>query len=90
MSEPKPAAGSTQTVTVTSTLPNKDVVVVVHYRSGDVTFPSQGQPPFMTDASGRIMVNFTVNQGSKDYPVIVDVTVGGQAAACETNFRPSS
>lgn len=89
-SEPKPAAGSNQTVTVTSTLANKDVVVVVHYRTGDVTFPSQGQPPFMTDASGRILVTFSVSQGSKDYPVIVDVNVGGPEAICETNFRPSS
>ncbi|GAC1530265.1 MAG: hypothetical protein NVS3B12_04600 [Acidimicrobiales bacterium] len=90
MSEPKPAAGSNQTVTVMSTLANKDVVVVVHYRTGDVTFPSQGQPAFMTDASGRILVTFSVNQGSKDYPVIVDVNVGGPEAVCETNFRPSS
>lgn len=90
VSETKPAAGSNETVTVTSTLANKDVLVVVHYRTGDVTFPSQGQPPFMTDASGRIMFNFTVSQGSKDYPVIVDVSVGNQAATCETNFRPSS
>ena len=90
VTDPRPAAGAQETVNITSTLPGHEVTLVVHYRTGDLTFPAKGQPPFTTDASGKITVNFDVSQGSKDYPVIVDVTFSGSAATCETNFRPAT
>ena len=89
VTSPHPAAGASETVNINSTLPDKDVTLVVHYRTGDVMFPASGQTGFKTDAAGHLGVSFTVSQGSKDYPVIVDVTVGTNTT-CETNFRPSS
>lgn len=90
VTDARPPAGTKDTVNITSTLPAHDVTLVLHYRTGDVTFPAAGQAAFSTDATGKLSVTFDVSQGSKDYPVIVDVAVGGAAASCETNFRPTS
>lgn len=90
VTDARPPAGAKDTVNITSTLPGHDVTLVLHYRTSDVTFPAAGQAPFTTDATGKLSVTFDVSQGSKDYPVIIDVAVGGAAASCETNFRPTS
>lgn len=92
VSDPSPPAGNSETVTIDSTSSRAPVTVKVFYQSppGPQSYPQAGQPPVTTDASGRAAITFTVAQGSKDYPVVVEVNLASNPDACETHFVPSS
>ncbi|HMC52480.1 MAG TPA: hypothetical protein VKI64_06940 [Acidimicrobiales bacterium] len=90
VSDPQPAARAPDTVTVSSTIANATVALVGHYKTGDVSYPAPGAPPVLTDGNGQASITFTVEEGSRDFPVVVDASVKGGAAQCETHFVPAS
>ncbi|HZT67141.1 MAG TPA: hypothetical protein VFA11_15235 [Acidimicrobiales bacterium] len=89
-SNARPAAGETIAVYVVSNQPNAPVSITVAYKTGDVTYPQSGQPAKTTDTSGSANFSFTVAQGSRDYPVVVEVNLAGGSDVCETHFTPTS
>jgi hypothetical protein len=89
-SNSRPAAGDPLAIYILSNQANMPVAITVGYKTGDVTYPQPGQPAQTTDSSGAANFGITVAQGSRDYPVVVQVTVGDVTDECETHFTPSS
>ncbi|HEX9316256.1 MAG TPA: hypothetical protein VGA71_12730 [Actinomycetota bacterium] len=81
MSNPTPGDGGTETLHVTSDVPNASVSFVVHYRTTDHPFSGA------TDSSGAGSFTFSIGRPTVGYTVGVDVTVGRQAS-CSTAFTP--
>jgi hypothetical protein len=80
MSNPMPGDGGTETLHVTSNLPNASISFVVHYKTTDHPFSGT------TDASVAGSVTFSIGRPTIGYTVTVDVTVG--QASCSTAFTP--
>jgi hypothetical protein len=79
MSNPTPGDGGTETLSVTSNVPNAAVSLVVHYKTKNTSYSGT------TDSSGAGSVTFGIGRPTIGYTVIVDVTVG-QRASCSTAF----
>jgi hypothetical protein len=80
MSNPTPGDGGSETVNVSSNVPNTAATVTVHYKTTTHPFP------FQTDSSGNAAVTFDIGRPTVGYPVAVDVAIG--AASCSTSFTP--
>jgi hypothetical protein len=81
MSNSTPGDGGTETLSVTSNVPNAAVSLVVHYKTKNTSYSGT------TDSSGAGSVTFGIGRPTIGYTVIVDVTVG-QRASCSTAFTP--
>ena len=81
MSNPTPGDGGSETLHVTSDVPNAPVSFVVHYRTTDHPFSGA------TDSSGAGSFTFSIGRLTVGYTVGVDMTVG-QQASCSTAFTP--
>jgi hypothetical protein len=81
MSNPTPGDGGSETLSVTSSVPNAAINLVVHYKTKNTSYAG------VTDASGAGSLTFGIGRPTIGYTVIVDVTVG-QQASCSTAFTP--
>jgi hypothetical protein len=81
MSNPTPGDGGSETLSVTSNLPNAAASLVVHYKTKNSFYSGA------TDSSGAGSVSFGIGRPTVGYTVTVDVTVG-QQASCSTAFTP--
>jgi hypothetical protein len=81
MSNPTPGDGGSETLYVRSNVPNATVSLVVHYKTKNTSYSGA------TDPSGAGSVTFGIGRPTVGYTVIVDITVG-QQAACSTAFTP--
>jgi hypothetical protein len=82
VSNPTPGQGGSETVSVTSSVPNAGVTVTAHYKTTDSTFTGQ------TDGTGNGSVTFSIGNPTSGFTVVVDVNVGGGQATCQTSFTP--
>jgi len=80
MSNPTPGDGGSETLHVTSDVPNAPVSFVVHYRTTDHPFSGA------TGSSGAGSFTFSIGRPTVGYTVGVEVTVG--QASCSTAFTP--
>jgi hypothetical protein len=81
ISNPTPGDGGSETLYVTSNVPNTSVRLVIHYKTKNSSYSGA------TDPSGAGSVTFGIGRPTIGYTVIVDVTVG-QQASCSTAFTP--
>jgi hypothetical protein len=89
-SDYRPAAHDRLAIYVLSNQPNTSVAITVGYKTGEVLYPPLDQPGQATDSSGGTVFGITVAEGSQDYPVVVQVTIGEVTDECETHFTPTS
>jgi hypothetical protein len=82
MSNPNPPAGSTETVTVRSTVPNASVIVTTNYKTKSNAYGGR------TNSSGGATVPFDIAHPKAGYPIGVAVSVGDGQAICYTSFTP--
>jgi len=80
VSDPTPAGGGSETISITSNQPNAAISVTAHYATVDHTFTGT------TDTTGSGSVTFSIGHPTSGFTVDVDVTVG--AASCSTSFTP--
>jgi hypothetical protein len=81
MANPTPGDGGSETLHVTSNVPNAAVHLVVRYKTKNTSYSGA------TDASGAGSVTFGIGRPTVGYTVVVDITVG-QQASCSTAFTP--
>jgi hypothetical protein len=82
MSNPNPPGGSTETVTIRSTVPNAPIIVTTNSKIKSKTYGG------LTNASGGATVAFDIEHPKADYPVGVVVNLGNGSAICFTSFTP--
>jgi hypothetical protein len=82
MSNPDPPGGSTETVTIRSTVANAPIIVTTNYKTKSTTHGG------LTDASGGAAVAFDIEHPKTEYPVGVVVSIGNGQAICSTSFTP--
>jgi hypothetical protein len=80
MSNPTPGDGGSETLNVSSNVPNTAGAVNVHYKTTTHPFALQTGP------SGSAAVTFDIGHPTVGYQVEVDVAIG--AASCSTSFTP--
>jgi hypothetical protein len=80
MSNPTPGDGGSETLNVSSNVPNTAGAVNVHYKTTTHPFALQ------TDPSGNAAITFDIGHPTVGYQVQVDVAIG--AASCSTSFTP--
>ena len=82
MANPNPPGGSTETVTIRSTVPNAPIIVTTNSKIKSKTYGG------LTNASGGATVAFDIEHPKADYPVGVVVNLGNGSAICFTSFTP--
>jgi hypothetical protein len=78
---PSSKPGSTDTVSITSNVPNTSSTITLHAKTGDLRYV------VVTDAAGHALLTFPTAGYAVAYPVLVSVDVGGQAL-CSSSFTP--
>ena len=80
MGDATPAEGGTDSVTVTSDVPNTAATVTAHYKTADYVFAIH------TNAAGGAVLPFSIGRPTPRFTVDVSVVVGG--GMCWTSFEP--
>jgi hypothetical protein len=78
---PSSKPGGTDTVSITSNVPNASATITLHTKTGDQ------RSVVVTDGGGHTVLAFTTGGFVAAYTVVVSVDVGGRAF-CSTSFTP--
>ena len=82
ISNPSPAAGTTETASVQSTVAEAPVTASLFYKT--VTSSHAGS----TDGAGNATINFNIGRLTPGFTVNVVINVGNGAASCSSSFTP--